>query len=180
MMIGRMAIIMTAFLLESDHLSDFLIQYELEEIVSIISAWDNFFHGNERDEYLEQVENSLGFAIERCCEVDVSGCSVDSLIEEAIHSAYSSEYDSFNIGSAIDWLDEALRDVECDELRQKLDSLPEDLKWLRYEITPSNITISGTEELIQEYLANPPGHHESDDENDSTIGYSPIDAIFER
>lgn len=171
---------MTAFLLESDHLSDFLIQYELEEIVSIISAWDNFFHGNVRDEYLEQVENSLGFAIERCCEVDVSGCSVDSLVEEAIHSAYSSEYDSFNIGSAIDWLDEALRDVECDELRQKLDSLPEDLKWLRYEITPSNITISGTEELIQEYLANPPGHHESDDENDSTIGYSPIDAIFER
>ena len=172
---------MTAFFMESDHLGEFLLQYELEDIVSIISTWDNFFQGNVRDEYLLQAETSLGFEIERCCEVDVSGYSMDSLVEEAINSAYASEYDSFNIDAAIDWLDDALRDVECDELRQKLDNLPEDLKWLRYEITPSDITISGSEELIQDYLSNSPGHHESDDdENDGSSGYSPIDAIFER
>ena len=78
-------------------------------------------------------------------------------------------------------MEEALRDVEYEELLRILDNLPEDLKYLREDISRSDITIVGADDLIEEYLSNPPGHHESDDdENSGDNAYSPIDAIFER
>lgn len=172
---------MTTFFTERDHFEEFLVQYDLEEAVTIIGAWDHIFVGDDRDEYLSQAEAYLSYEIDDCCEVDVSNYSVDSLVESAIHSAYDSEYDYFDVNLAVGWLDEALRDMEYDELRRILDNLPGDLKYLGENISRSDITIVGSDELIEEYLANPPVHHESDDdENSGENDYSPIDAIFER
>ena len=172
---------MTAFFTEGNNFEEFLLQYDLEESVAIIAAWDHLFVGDDRDKYLSQAETHLSFTLEGCCEVDVSGYSVDTLVESAIHSAYDSEYDDFNVNWAVDWLEEALRDVEYDELQRILDNLPEDLKYLGEDISRSDITIVGADDLIEEYLSNPPGHHESDDdENSGDNDYSPIDAIFER
>ena len=78
-------------------------------------------------------------------------------------------------------MEDAYRDIEYDEMMRILKDLPEELEYLRESITRDDFTISGCEELIQEYLSNPPGHHESDDDDsDGTADYSPIDAIFER
>lgn len=172
---------MTEFLTEFENFHDLLIQCSLEDSVSIITAWDHFFDGDARDEYLSQVESYLSNEIEHCCEVDVSGYSEDSLVESAVRFAYDTEYDYFDINLAVNYLDEANRNIEYDELQRILDNLPEELQYLREDIMRSDIVISGSEELIQEYLSNPPGHHESDDDdNDGNGGYSSIDAIFER
>ena len=172
---------MTEFLTEFENFHDLLVQCSLEDSVSIIAAWDHFFDGDDRDEYLSQAESYLSNEIERCCEVDVSSYSEDSLVESAIRFAYNTEYDYFDINLAVNYLDEANRNIEYDELQRILNNLPEELQYLREDIARGDIFISGSEELIQEYLSNPPGHHESDDdENDGDSGYSPIDAIFER
>lgn len=172
---------MTEFLTEFDHFWELLFQCALKDAVSIIAAWDHFFDVDDRDEYLSQAQRYLVKEIERCCDVDVTGHSVDSLVESAVHSAYNGEYDYFDINLATNWLDEDLRDMEFEKLQQILNNLPEDLRHLSENLTRDDISISGSEELIQEYLANPPGHHESDDDEDNgNGGYSPIDAIFER
>lgn len=165
---------------ESDNFFDFLFGEDPYYAIGIICAWDCFFEGEEREEYLSQAESYLSSLIEHRCEVDVSGYSPGAFVESAVRFAYD-HHGYFNINLAVNALDEAYREMEYAELQQILAVLPEDLQYLRKDLAKSDISIFGSEELIQEYLTNPPGHHESDDDKDNENGgYSPIDAIFER
>ena len=79
-------------------------------------------------------------------------------------------------------LDECVREEVFGELEKIISMLPEHFRHLADHIQEDDITVDGSDSIVEEYLSSPPGHYEPDDDRDYDMEppYSPIDAIFQR
>ena len=78
-------------------------------------------------------------------------------------------------------LDECVQEEVFNKLQNIISKLPEHFRHLADDIQEYDIIVEGSDDLIQEYLSDPPGHYDPDDGKDSDdSSYSSIDAIFQR
>lgn len=172
------------FFEESDNLYHFLNLSTLDEAANLICSIDGYFHGKNRISYIQQVDNYLVEAIEAYLIVDASDYEMRLDIDSAVASAMSCGYDDcdINVDEAIDILDECVREEVFREFRRFITTLPKHFWHLADNITADDFQVEGSDNLVEDYLSNPPGHYESDDDSrfDDQSTYSPIDAIFQR
>ena len=98
-----------------------------------------------------------------------------------VNGVYS--YSSANIYSYLGRVPSSSQKLEeaFNEFQGIISKLPEHFRHLADHVQEDDIVVDGSDDLIQEYLSNPPGHYEPDDDKDSDDSpYSPIDAIFQR
>lgn len=171
------------FFEENDHLYKFLKHYHLSDGVEFIGAVDDYLHGKRRIFYIQQVEKYLSEAIDEFCTVDASDYEDSIDVESAILSAENCSADDCYIDEdeAIAALDECVQEEAFDEFQSIIAKLPECLRHLADDIQEYDIIVEGSEDLVQEYLSDPSGHYEPDDnKNSNDSSYSAIDAIFQR
>lgn len=169
---------------ESDHLYRFLSFWELVDGVDLIRSIDDYFHGKNRIFYVQQVEQYLTEAIEEFCSVDASDYEAGLDVDSAVRSATSFSPDGYVVDEddAAATLDECIREDAFDDFEKLIAMLPEHFRHLADNIQEDDFTVDGSDDLVEEYLSNPPGHYEPDDDGDydEQPPYSPIDAIFQR
>ena len=171
------------FFEESDHLYRLLSYWDLDDGVDFICAIDDYFHGKNRVFYALQVEQYLSEAIDEFCSVDASDYESGLNVESAVLSAtsYSPDGSDLDEDDAAATLDECVQEEAFNEFQGIISKLPEHFRHLADHVQEDDIVVDGSDDLIQEYLSNPPGHYEPDDDKDSDDSpYSPIDAIFQR
>lgn len=125
----------------------------------------------------------LSEAIDEFCTVDASDYEDSIDVESAILSAENCSADDCYIDEdeAIAALDECVQEEAFDEFQSIIAKLPECLRHLADDIQEYDIIVEGSEDLVQEYLSDPSGHYEPDDnKNSNDSSYSAIDAIFQR
>ena len=168
---------------EDDHLYRFLSFLDLDDGADFICAIDGYFSGKNRVYYALQVERYISDAIDEFCSVDASDYEISLDVESAVLSATSCSPDGSDIDEddAAATLDECVQEEAFNKLQEIISKLPEHFRHLADHIQEDDIVVVGSDDLVQEYLSNPPGHYEPDDDKDSgTSPYSPIDAIFQR
>lgn len=169
---------------ESDHLYRFLSFWNLDDGADLIRSIDDYFHGKNRIFYVQQVEKYLVEAIEEYCSVDASDYEAILDVDDVVQSAISYSPDGYDIDEdeAAATLDECVREEVISELEKIIAMLPEHFRHLADHIQEDDITVDGSDNIVEEYLSNPPGHYEPDDDRDydEQPPYSPIDAIFQR
>lgn len=169
---------------ESDHLYSFLSFWDLEDGVDLIRSIDDYFHGKNRIFYIKQVEQYLAEAIEEFCSVDASDYEASLDVDSAVRSASSFSPDGYDIDEddAAATLDEGVREEAFNNFEKIIAMLPEYFRHLADHIQEDDFIVDGSDNLVEEYLSNPPGHYEPDDDRDydEQPPYSPIDAIFQR
>ena len=171
------------FFEESDHLYRLLSYWDLDDGVDFICAIDDYFHGENRVFYALQVEQYLSEAIDEFCSVDASDYESSLDVESAVLSAtsYSPDGSDIDEDDAAATLDECVQEEAFNEFQGIISKLPEHFRHLADHVQEDDIAVDGSDDLIQEYLSNPPGHYEPDDDKDSDDSpSSPIDAIFQR
>jgi hypothetical protein len=157
--------------------------WDLPGAVSFIDSIDNYFHGRTRIYYALQVEKYLSEAISEYCCVDAADYESDLDVESAIRLATFSTSDDFDIDEddAAATLDEYVQAAAFEDLQSIISKLPKIFRHLADHIQEEDILVEGSDELVQEYLSDPPGHYDPDDDEKNDIPpYSPIDAIFQR
>jgi len=169
---------------ESDHLYRFLSFWDLENGVDLIRSMDDYFHGKNRIFYVQQVEEYLVEAIEEYCNVDASDYDISLDVDSAIRSAAAFGPDGYDVDEdeAAAILDECVREEAFNEFENIIARLPEHFRFLADHIQEDDFIVDGSDSLVEEYLSDPPGHYEPDDDKDfdDHPPYSPIDAIFQR
>lgn len=169
---------------ESDHLYRFLSFWDLEDGVDLIRSIDDCFRGKNRIFYIQQVEQYLTEAIEEFCSVDASDYDASLDVDSAVRSATSFSPDGYDIDEddAAATLDECVREEAFSEFEKIIAVLPEHFRHLADNIQEDDFIVDGSDNLVEEYLSNPPGHYEPDDDRDydEPPPYSPVDAIFQR
>lgn len=171
------------FFEESDNLYRFLDFWGLDESVEFIRSVDDYFRGKNRILYIQQAEKYLSEAIDECCTVDADDYEGRVDVESAIRFAtyYSPDGGDIDEVEAAATLDEYVQEEAFNELEKIIAKLPEHFRHLADHIQEDDFIVDGSENLIQEYLSNLPGHYEPDDDEDTDDQpYSPIDAIFQR
>ncbi len=105
-------------------------------------------------------------------------------VESAVQSASNCSSDGYDIDEdeAATTLDECVQAEAFDDLQDIILKLPEHFRHLADHIQKDDIVVDGSDNLVQEFLSNPPGHYDPDDDrnSDARDNYSPIDAIFQR
>lgn len=172
------------FFEQSDHLYHFLSFWNLDDGAKFIRSIDDFFHGTKRIFYVQQVEKYISEAIDECCSVDAADYETFLDIDSAIQSATSYYADDYDIDEddAAATLDDCVRKVAFNEFEKIIAMLPEHFHYLADHIQEDDFIVDGSDNLVEDYLSNPPGHYDPDDDNDDgdQSSYSPIDAIFQR
>lgn len=171
------------FFEKEDNLYRFLNCWDLADGIEFICSIDDCFHGKHRIFYTQQVDKYLSEAIDEFCTVDASDYELTLDVEDAVRSASSCTPDGYDIDEddAAATLDECVRDQAFDEFKSIISKLPEHFWHLADHVQEDDFIVNGSDDLVQEYLSNPPGHYEDDDDRDSDDPfYSPIDAIFQR
>lgn len=173
-----------AFFEESDHLYRFLSLWSLDDIADFIGSIDDLFHGKNRVFYVLQVEQYLTEAIEECCSVDAADYEAFLDVDAAVRSAAACTPDGYDFDEdeAAATLDECVREEAFSGFEKIISRLPEHFRHLADHIQEDDFVVDGSDNLVQEYLSDPPGHYDPDDQGDSDDHppYSPIDAIFQR
>ena len=169
---------------ESDNLYRFLSFWNLDDGADLIRSIDDYFHGKNRIFYVLQVEQYLAEAIAEYCSVDASDYEAILDVDDAVRSATSCSPDGYDIDEdeAAATLDECVREEVFGELEKIIALLPEHFRHLADHIQEDDITVDGSDSIVEEFLSDPPGHYEPDDDRDydEQPPYSPIDAIFQR
>jgi len=172
------------FFEESDHLYRFLSFWNLDDGVDFICSIDDFFHGKNRIFYVQQVEQYLAEAIDECCSVDAADYEAFLDVDAAVRSAASCTPDGYDFDEdeAAATLDECVREEAFSEFERIISRLPKHFQHLADRIQEDDFVVDGSDDLVQDYLSDPPGHYDPDDHGDSDDHppYSPIDAIFQR
>lgn len=177
-----------SFFIESDNLYKFLSCFSLEEGVDFICAVDHSFCGKRRIDYVLQVEEYLGEAIEDFCDVDADRYSHLLDVASAVQSTYTlypdgAEYDD---DEASEVLDQRVREEAYEDLLNILNKLPSDFASFAEDITEDRISVYGSENLVQDYYTNLYDRYDRDDDDEEedsseeTRDYSAVDAIFQR
>lgn len=172
-----------SFFEEHDHLYRFLGFWEFDESVEFIRSVDDYFHGKNRILYIQQVEKYLTETIEEYREVDATDYEGDVDVEEAVRSAvvYSPDGGEIDEIEAAATLDEYIREEAFCSFRKIIDNLPAHFRHLAEQIEADDFDVNGSDEIVEDFISNPPGHYDYDDEKESdTHPYSPVDAIFQR
>lgn len=169
---------------ESDHLYRFLSFWDLEDGVDLIRSIDDYFHGKNRILYIIQVEQYLTEAVEEFCSVDASDYEASLDVDSAVRSATTFSPDGYDIDEddAAATLDECVREEAFNDFEKYIAMLPAHFRHLANHIQEDDITVDGSDNIVEEYLSTPPGHYEPDYDRDydEQPPYSPIDAIFQR
>ena len=171
------------FFEEGDHLYQFLSHWHLSDGTEFICAVDDYFHGKRRVFYIQQVEKYLSEAIDDFCTVDASDYEYSFDIESVVHSATNCSSDDYYVDEdeAATTIDECVQEEVFNEFQSIISKLPEHFRHLADDIQEYDITVDGSEDLIKEFLSNPPGHYDSGDNRGSDASsYSAIDEIFQR
>lgn len=171
------------FFEKEDHLYHFLGYWDLADGVEFICSIDDYFHGKNRILYTQQVDKYLSEAIDEFCAVDAADYEVILDVEDAVRSATccTPDGDDIDEDDAAATLDECVREEAFSEFQSIISKLPEHFRHLADHVQEDDIVVDGSDDLVQEFLSNPPGHYEDDDDRDSDdTFYSPIDAIFQR
>jgi len=172
---------------KDEHLYALLSAMELGDGAKFIRACDRLFHGKNRIFYATQVEHYLTEAISEFCEVDATDYESALDVEHAVRDATYPDGpggDDIEVDEdeAAETLEEELKEIVLDDLQTIFRELPAHFAFLIEDIDEDSISVSGTDSLIDDFLSNPPGHHEIQhgQEDSSDGGYSAIDAIFQR
>lgn len=176
-----------SFFEKDEHLYSLLSAMELGDGAKFICACDPLFHGKNRIFYATQVEHYLTEAISEFCEVDATDYESALDVEQAVRDATYPDGpcgDDIEVDEdeAAETLEEELKEIVLDDLQTIFRNLPAHFAFLIEDIDEDSVSVSGTDSLIDDFLSNPPGHHEiqHDQEDSSDDGYSAIDAIFQR
>lgn len=166
----------------SNHLYSFLSMWDLGEGAKFINACDSYFQGENYDGFIQQVEHYLTEAIDNFCNVDASDYEAKVDVEKAIRQATSIDADGGGIDEddAASILENDIQKEVYKDLRAIILGLPPYFAYLADDLDMRDIDVEGAEWMVQDYLSDTPGHHESDDDPSDDDEYSPMDAIFQR
>lgn len=172
-----------AFFEKNDNLYSLLSRMDLEDGAKFIAGCDSLFNDKNRIYYILQVERFLKEAISEFCDVSADDYEFSLDVEQAVSDATINDSDGADVdeNEAAEILEDNLKETVLEELQEIIKLLPTHFAYLAEGIDVDDISVSGTDSLVEDFLSDPPGHHEPlYDENTNNDGYSPIDAIFQR
>ncbi len=169
------------FFRQSDHFYTVLQQFDLEDAVSLINTAEDHYYLDDNEFFVDCVTEFLNDSIGDYCKVYAEEYDYLLDIEAAVDASttMSPHSSSVDIPKAVSILESVIKENVSDSLNSDLLWLPSQFIDYRHVDYSNDVMVEGTVDLIENYLSELAEDDSNQDDN-STQGYSSIDAIFER
>ncbi len=165
-----------SFIIANDLTKTLIEEYDLEDMIEIISVLSPLFTGSNRESFVDTATETLKDAIDNFVG-DVDADLYVSDPSSAINYGFQDDY--FDLVAAVDQLEDEVIDRVLDSIDDLLRLLPKDIKIDSVFLDSLVFNINGAEELIEEGLVEYENEYDPEDYAEPRKD-DEIDYIFER